>query len=106
MANKNAHVLVGGDFNSRNIEWSTMHVPEVVSQRQVQSQLLEIVQDHCLSQVINFHIREDKNLDLLLTNFPSPVDRVKEMPRSARLITILSTLNMTLRLNGSNKPRG
>ena len=49
-----------------------------VPQRQVQSQLLEIVQDHCLPQ--NFHTREDKTLDLLLTNSPSPVNRVKEMP--------------------------
>ena len=28
MSNKNAHVLVGGDFNCGNIEWSTMQVPE------------------------------------------------------------------------------
>ena len=47
---------------------------------QVQSQLLEIVQDHCLSQVINIHPREDKTLDLPLTNSPSPVNRVKGMP--------------------------
>ena len=80
MSNKNAHVLVGGDFNCGNIEWSTMQVPEGVPQRQVQSQLLEIVQDHCLSQIVNFHTREDKTLDLLLTNSPSPVNRVKGMP--------------------------
>ena len=78
MSNKNAHVLVGGDFNCGNSEWSTMQVPEGVPQRQVQSQLLEI--DHCLSQIVNFHTREDKNLDLLLTNSPSPVNRVKGMP--------------------------
>ena len=73
-------ILVGGDFNCGNIEWSTMQVPEGVPQRQVQSQLLEIVQDHCLSQVVNFHTREDKTLDLLLTNSPSPLNRVKGMP--------------------------
>ena len=57
-----------------------MQVPEGVPQRQVQSQLLEIVQDHCLSQIVNFHTREDKTLDPLLTNSPSPVNRVKGMP--------------------------
>ena len=67
MSNKNVHVLVRGDFNCGNIEWSTVQVPEGVPQRQGQSQLLEIVQDHCLSQVVNFHTREDKTLDLLLT---------------------------------------
>ena len=51
MSNKNAHVLVGGDFNCGDIEWSTMQVPEGVPQRPIQCQLLEIAQDHCLSQV-------------------------------------------------------
>ena len=54
--------------------------PRGVPKRRVQSQLLEIVQDHCLSQVVNIHTREDKALDLLLTNSPSPVNRVKGMP--------------------------
>ena len=80
MSNKNSHVLTGGDFNRGNIEWSTMQVPERVPNRRVQSQLLEIVQDHCLSQVVNIHTREDKTLDLLLKNSPSPVNRVKGMP--------------------------
>ena len=80
MSNKNAHVLVWGDFNCGNIEWSTMQVPEGVPNRRVQNQLLEIAQDHCLSQVVNIHTREDKTLDLLLTNSPSPVNQVKGMP--------------------------
>ena len=67
-------------FNCGAIEWSTMQVPEGVPQRQVQCQLLEIAQDHCLSQVVNFHTRNDKTLDLLFTNSPSPVNRVKGMP--------------------------
>ena len=86
MSNKNAHVLVGGYFNCGNIAWSTMQVPEGVPNRRVQYQLLEIVQDHCLSQVVNIHNREDKTLDLLLTNSPSPVNRVKGMPPLARQI--------------------
>ena len=36
--------------------------------------------EHCLTQVINTHTREDKTLDLLLTNSPSPVNRVKGVP--------------------------
>ena len=54
-----------------------MQVPEGIPNRRVQNQLLEIVQDLCLSQVVNIHTREDKTLDLLLTNSPSPVNRVK-----------------------------
>ena len=57
MANKNADVLVGGDFNCGNIEWGTMQVPEGVPNRRVQNHILEIAQDHCLSQVVNIHTR-------------------------------------------------
>ena len=95
MTNKNANVLVGVDFNCGNIEWSTMQVPEGIPNRRVQCQLLEIVQDHCLSQVVNIHTREDKTLDLLLTNSPSPIES-KGCPRSVRQIMIQSMLNTTL----------
>ena len=77
MSNKNAHVLVGGDFNCGNIEWSTMQVPEGVPNRRIQSQVLEIAKELCLSQVVNIHSREDKTLDLLLKTSPSPVNSVK-----------------------------
>ena len=80
MSNKKCTCTGWGDFNCGNIEWSTMQVPEGVPNRRVQNQLLEIVQDHCLSQVVNIHTREDKTLDLLITNSPSPVNRVKGMP--------------------------
>ena len=80
LLNKSAHVLVGGDFSCGNIEWSSMQVPEGVPNRRVQSQLLVIIQEHCLSQVVNIHTREDKTLDLFFTNFPSPVNRIKGMP--------------------------
>ena len=73
MSNKNAHVLVGGDFNCGDIEWSTMQVPEGVKKRPVQTKLVDIIQDHCLSQMVNIHTREDKTLDLLFTNSPSPI---------------------------------
>ena len=63
MANKNAHVLLGGDFNCGNVEWSTMQVTEGVPQRPVQSQLLEIIKDHCLSQVLKIPTRNDRTLD-------------------------------------------
>ena len=75
MSNKNAHVFVGGDFNCGDIEWSTMQVPEGVPQRQEQCQLLYIAQDH----VVNIHTRNNKTLDLLLTNSPSPVYRVRRI---------------------------
>ena len=78
MSNKNAHVLVGGDFNSGNIEWSTMRVPEGGTAKASSIPTLR----NCSRSlpIPNFHTREDKTLDLLLTNSPSPVNRVKGMP--------------------------
>ena len=52
-----------------------MQVPEEVPNRRVQNQLLEIAQDHCLSQVVNIHTREDKTLDLLSARLHSSVVR-------------------------------
>ena len=80
MTNKNAHVLVGGDFNCCDIEWSTMQVPTEIQKRATQLQLLDITIEHCLTQVVNIPTREDKILDILLTNCSGPVSRVKGMP--------------------------
>ena len=40
----------------------------------------KVAQEHCLAQVVKIYTREDMTLDLLLTNSPSPVNRVKGMP--------------------------
>ena len=74
MANKNAHVLLGDDFNCGNVEWSTMQVSEGVPQRHGQCQLLEHIKYHCLSQVVNIPTRNDSTLDLLFTNSTSEGD--------------------------------
>ena len=57
-----------------------MKVPQGVQKRQSQQQLLDIIGEHCLTQVVDIPTRNDKTLDLLFTNFPSPVNRVKGMP--------------------------
>ena len=50
------------------------------TKNQSQQQLLGIIGEHCLTQVVNIPTRNDKTLDLLFTNAPSPVNRVKGMP--------------------------
>ena len=79
-----------------------MQVLERAPKRPIQTKLLTVIQDRCLSQMI---IREDKNLDLLFTSSPSPVNCVKGMPPIAKQIMTLSILSMALRLNGSSSPR-
>ena len=41
---------------------------------------LDFIGEHCLTQVVNIHTRLDKTLDLLFTNVPFSVNRVKGMP--------------------------
>ena len=75
MLNRTAHVLVGGDFNCGDIEWSHMQVPHGVQKRQSQQQLLDIIGEHCLTQVVNIPTKNDKTLDLLFTNAPFPCEK-------------------------------
>ena len=96
MSNKNAHVLVGVTSVVEISSVAACSIP----QRQVQSQILEIVQDQCLTQLVNIHTREEKTLDLLFTNSPSPVNRFKGISPIGKYI-----LSITLRLSGFNKPR-
>ena len=78
-ANGNAYVLVGGDFNCGDIEWSHIQVPQGIQKRQSQQQFLDIIGEHCLTQVVDIPTGNDKTLDLLFTYFPSPLNRVKGM---------------------------
>ncbi|MES9904902.1 MAG: reverse transcriptase family protein [Sedimenticola sp.] len=80
MSYKNANILIGGDFNCGDVDWDNMHVPPGVPKVNTQRQLVDIVQEHSLSQVINIPTRQDKTLDILLTNNPAPVTRVRGMP--------------------------
>ena len=50
------------------------------TKRQSQQQLLDIIEELCLTQVVNIPTRNDKTLALLFNNAPSPVNRVKGMP--------------------------
>ena len=59
MAYKNSHVLIGGDFNCGDIYWNKLYVPLRMPMRQVQSHLVDIVQEHCLSQVIDIPTEQD-----------------------------------------------
>ena len=72
--------ILGENSLLHYIELSHMKVPQGVQKRQSQQQLLDIIGEHCLTQVVDIPTRNDKTLYLLFTNFPSPVNRVKGMP--------------------------
>ena len=70
MANKNAPVLLGGDFSCGDVEWSTMQVPEGVPQRHVQCQLLEFIKGNCLSQEVLRYPSVTKELLIFYLQIP------------------------------------
>ena len=78
------NVLVGGDFNCGDIEWSAVQVIPGVQIRATQLQLLDITSEYCLSQVVNITTREDKVLHLLLTDCSGSASRVKGIPPIAK----------------------
>ena len=80
MANKNVHVLLGGDFNCGNVEWSTIAGNRRGTAKAGTVSILELIKDHCLFQVVKIPTRNDRTLDLLFTDSLSPVNRVKGMP--------------------------
>ena len=55
-----------------------MQVPHGV--QKTQQQLLDIIGEHCLTQVVNIPTRNNKTLDLLFTNAPSPVKSQGDAP--------------------------
>ena len=65
MSNRNAHVLIGWDFNYGDIEWTTIQLPHGVQKRQTQQQFLDIIGEHCLTEVVNITTQLNKTLDLL-----------------------------------------
>ena len=61
-----------------------MQVPQGIQKRQSRQQLLDIIGEHCLNQVVDTPTCNDKTLDLLFTNFPSPVNRIKGLPQCSK----------------------
>ena len=84
MSCKNSHVFLGGDFSCGDIDWNKLFVPLGMPKRQVQNQLIDIVQEHCLSQVVDIPTRQERTLDILLTKNPTQVTRVKRIPPIGR----------------------
>jgi len=76
----NANILLGGDFNLGNIDWS---IPEVITGKPNQEQhhlLLDIMFDNNLQQIVNIPTRSDKTLDLIFTNNPGNINKVNTIP--------------------------
>ena len=70
-------VHVMGDFNFKNINWSTgLNKSGAPLNNSDGQMLIDIMNDHGLEQLVNFPTREQNTLDLLLTSLPNLFENV------------------------------
>ncbi len=69
--NKNSTIILGGDFNTGEIDWDTLSVKPGSPQKVINEKVVDILDEHHLTQVHREPTREGRLLDLLCTNNPS-----------------------------------
>jgi hypothetical protein len=77
---RNAHLLIGGDFNFSGWDWPTSTLKPRSPSPRLHQDFMNIVNDHGLEQLVQEPTREDNTLDLFLTNCPQLVLRVEVVP--------------------------
>ena len=74
--NSKSIVIVSGG----HIDWtSSSTIPGKPNAKQHQD-LLDLIADHSLTQIVVKPTRNDKTLDLIITNYPSIVDNLETIP--------------------------
>ncbi|CAC5420837.1 unnamed protein product [Mytilus coruscus] len=87
--------MVSGDFNLGNIDWSNSSVIPSKPDPSLHQHLLDILQDHNLTQVVDKPTRNDRALDLLCMSNPSLVNRVETLPPLGDHDIIFSEINLS-----------
>jgi len=79
-----SQIWVGGDFNLGDIDWQSSSVQTNSSQTRIASQLIELVDNHAMTQIVDKPTRTTETssniLDLFLTNSPDLVNRCEVIP--------------------------
>ena len=78
--NPSSTILLGGDFNARDIDWETLSIDANSDKKLLHARLLEILDEHHLTQHQLEPTREGKVLDLFCTNKPSLVKSMHTIP--------------------------
>ena len=91
------NIIVSGDFNAPDINWDT----EYSSQSPASDRLLEIIDDHDLSQHVKEPTRRDRNtqniLDLILSNNSNIIENISIVPGLSDHDIVLFTVNTSCR---------
>ena len=104
--NSKSIIIVSGDFNLGHIDWtSSSTIPGKPNVKQHQDHL-DVIAHHSLTQIVDKPTRNDKTLDLIITNYPSIVDNLETIPPIGDADHDILSLEITVSLRRcKNKPR-
>ena len=77
---KKTSLWFGGDFNLPDIDWNMNLITNHQNTKIINETFLQIVNDLNLEQLVNFPTRNENYLDLILTNNPSLVTCIDDLP--------------------------
>jgi hypothetical protein len=89
----NANIWLSGDFNLGHIDWNITSVLPSKPDPSLHQNLLDILNDHNLTQVIDKSTRNDRTLDLLCMSNPSFINRIETLPPMGDHDIIFSEIN-------------
>ena len=76
----NCHIILAGDFNLPDVDWSKKFVDPQCRYSTLSNQLINITLDYNLHQVVTSPTSENNILDLVLTNVPFLVQNASILP--------------------------
>jgi hypothetical protein len=76
----NNNIMLGGDFNCPDIDWSNLHVKSQAHDIDVQKAVIDITTNIGMTQVHNEPMRENNLLDLIFTMNPSLIKSSTNIP--------------------------
>ena len=76
----NPHLIIGGDFNLPGWDWKAKIVKSNTTYPTIHHKFGEMLDDHGLVQVVEEPTRGTNILDLIVTNYPSRLNRTDVIP--------------------------
>jgi hypothetical protein len=77
---KHNSLWIAGDFNLPDINWNNMTIEGSTYPNHINKSFIDIVQDLCMEQIVDFPTRLDNTLDLVFTTHKSLVYKCKPLP--------------------------
>ena len=78
--NGKARIVVGGDLNFPDWVWSTKRLKRLCQYPTLHNKLTSIIIDHSMEQIVDSPTREDKFLDLVITDTPNIIPKSGNTP--------------------------